>query len=338
MASGRVGGTKSKKSGQVGTNIYQIRKNADGSYSQIVTIKGVTTVNRTTPRLQAQRMCTAMVQSLMKQLSPVAKISMQSAANKSKSLNAFSSFNLMRVARDCKANWYSNAHYVFPYYSPTSYEVEDLGGLYMLSAGTLQWNLFSDCYDPWTHEHEWYDPVSWYYINSMVRWSDISDIRTIGDFWKKFRFGLLDCVVFCAFKYQWGDVDPEGEETFEIYKHCYVIAHRNMSIPDSAPFNYDNFKNMFVIETNDEPLFFWRRDNSACGLGFRVENWEYTGSIPYMGAFSISYVGGKKLISNSQYHAEDDDNPNWEIRSNPADVFGSWMGERWRDPYPSPFV
>ena len=49
MASGRVGGTRSKVSGQIGGEVYRIVKNDDGTYSQIVSVKGETTVNYTTP-------------------------------------------------------------------------------------------------------------------------------------------------------------------------------------------------------------------------------------------------------------------------------------------------
>ena len=90
MASGRVGGTRSKISGKVGNEIYQVVRNPDGSYSQQVYEKPEIVQTAQTPKLQAQRMITAMVESLMRDLKEVGRISMQSGVNRSKSLNAFS--------------------------------------------------------------------------------------------------------------------------------------------------------------------------------------------------------------------------------------------------------
>ena len=90
MASGRVGGTRSKISGSVGDVVYQIKRNPDGTYTQIVYGKPEDVTQTITPRGQAQKMCTSMVEALMRDLKEVGRVCMQSAANKSKSLNAFS--------------------------------------------------------------------------------------------------------------------------------------------------------------------------------------------------------------------------------------------------------
>ena len=142
MASGRVGGSRSKISGLVGSEVYKIVRNPDGSYSQVVQTKGSYTVNTTTPKLQAQRMMVSMVEALMHDLTPVAKISWQSGANKSKSLNAFSSFNLQLVARDCKANWYGGGRFEYPMRRWWISGEWDSVGPWMLSSGTLNRNLF----------------------------------------------------------------------------------------------------------------------------------------------------------------------------------------------------
>lgn len=104
MASGRVGGTRSKIRGQVGNVVYQVKRNDDGTYTQISYGKAEDVTATITPRLQAQRMCTSMVEALMRDLKEVGRISMQSAANKSKSLNAFSSYNQDLIKKGVDAN------------------------------------------------------------------------------------------------------------------------------------------------------------------------------------------------------------------------------------------
>ena len=56
-------------SGQVGSTVYQIRNNGDGTLTQVAYAKGERTETTFSPKLQAQRMCMGMVESLMKQLS-----------------------------------------------------------------------------------------------------------------------------------------------------------------------------------------------------------------------------------------------------------------------------
>ena len=128
MAISRVGGTKGKLSGQVGSTIYQIRKNADGTFTQIAYNKGERTETTFSPKLQAQRMCMGMVESLMKQLKPLIGISFQAGTNKTKSCNAFSAANLRLVQRDCMEHWYANNKFVFPRQYKGYPDFSELGG------------------------------------------------------------------------------------------------------------------------------------------------------------------------------------------------------------------
>ena len=94
-------------SGQVGSTIYQIKKNDNGTYTQFAYSKGERTETTFTPKLQAQRMCVGMVESLMKQLKPLVSISFQAGKNKTASCNSFSAANLRLVRRDCQDHWNS---------------------------------------------------------------------------------------------------------------------------------------------------------------------------------------------------------------------------------------
>ena len=338
MASGRVGGTKSKISGQVGSTIYQIRKNDDGSYSQIVTAKGQQTINRTTPRLQAQRMCTGMVESLMKQLAPVGKISMQSGANKSKSLNAFSSFNLRLVAQDCKANWYGNNQFPYPYWMQSKQYEMDLGGPWMLSSGTLQFNLFDgyaqDNRDQWA-ESPW---DGWQYDCYMLKWHIKQGVTNVGQFLASYKITRIDTIVFCGFLDREWCVDEENDEWESLDKHLYLIMHVNPTISDGTPLSPAVLRNLFIIDSNYDFQILFRPDYTEFGIGWVVENYEETGVIYYLGAFSISYLEGKKKISSSRYVGLHGDNTPWISNSWPAYRFGSWMGQYSDHNWPSPFV
>lgn len=336
MASGRVGGTKSKKSGQVGTNIYQIRKNADGTYSQIVTIKGVTTVNRTTPRLQAQRMCTAMVEHMMKQLAPVAKISIQAAANKSKSLNAFSSYNLQLVARDCRANWYGNNYFQYP--RRTFAVLNDYwnDGFYMISAGTLQYNIFSNYLDA---------PSAYsagYLVGGISRGIygvefDVKlNVETVDQFLKRHRFAVMDKFVFVGYRY-WYETNLQTEEEEEYRQYDYIIAGLNLRLNQSLVMTEAVIKAMFTFESNVTPAVYIKNDGSKFFVGNTCEGYLKTEYYGYTASFSISQYDGRKKISSSKLHSTERWREGYFNADAPTKVFGSWIGEPSNRNYPTIF-
>lgn len=333
MASGRVGGTRSKISGQVGEEVYQIRKNTDGTYTQVITAKGETTVNYTTPRLQAQRMCTSMVEAMMRDLKEVGKISMQSAANKSKSLNAFSSYNLQLVARDCKTNWYRNNQFVYPELDRFDIKQRDLGGLYMLSSGTLQFNVFAG--------HATQD----YPTGGLVDYPNSTNAPeglffllpsygcTIGDFLRANRMTRLDTVVFCMFG-MYAEYNAETEENDLFYKHNYMIAQINPALSDGVAITDDILPQLFVGSSNRNVICKRYTHHPAIFLGFDLDIIGRSEEPYTWGAFSISYADGKKKISSSSYRWFEEFDDAWLSGHAPADVFGTWIGEPSVKPYP----
>lgn len=337
MASGRVGGTKSKISGQVGSAIYQVRRNDDGSYTQVVTAKGERTETSTTPRLQAQRMCTAMVESMMRDLKPVGRISMQSGANKSKSLNAFSHFNLLRVAQDCKTNWYGNNQFVYPQHSRDDLNIKDLGGPYMISSGTLQFELFDSLY---------YDTCplqnlkgnftagnQFYGVKFMIP----ADVTTYGQLLRHWRMTRLDAVVFCGLRYYLEQPDPE-QDGVEYIKHNYLIMTPNPAIKDDQLITDDLLAQAFLINYSLAPIVTRSKDNSYFVVGWKTELDSLDEVFWYWAGFSISYLDGRKKISSSSYSSPDGSTFPWLRNASPSDVFGSWMSEPMIKPYPSPFI
>lgn len=337
MASGRVGGTKSKKSGQLGDVIYQVRRNPDGSYSQIISAKGEYTETQTTPRLQAQRMVTAMVESLMRDLKPVGRISMQSGANKSKSLNAFSHHNLMRVAQDCKTNWYGNNQFVYPKHSRFDMDVQDLGGPYMISSGTLQFELFNSLYH--TNQPRQYLKGEFTISNEFygVKFLTPSDVQTYGQLLRRWRMTRLDAVVFCGLRYYLDQPDPEEDGT-DVIKHHYLILTPNPAIRDEELISDDLLAQAFLINYSLPPVVGRAKDNSFVAYGWKTDIYNLDETYYYWAGFSISYADGRKKISSSQYSSPDGGVFPWLRYAAPTNVFGSWMDEPGNTHYPSPFI
>lgn len=336
MAKGRVGGTKAKITGQVGNNIFQIRKNGNGTYTQISYVKGVRTETETSEKLQVQRMVTCMVESLMHDIKPVAQLSMQAGKNKTNSMNAFSSMNLRYVAQDCKANWYESNEFVYPLPSREWGKTKDLGGLYRLSSGTGSLNHFSRCFHTATPQllmEGWTNPnANFVGLEFLIP----DGCATIGDYLRKSKITRLDMVVLCAFHF-WLDDDEESGEGNWLSRHEYVIMRLNSSVSDNSDLDIMSLRALFTMQHGEAvPQLYWGKDNKSFYLGYQ-EDLMQDDNYYYGGAFTISYLTGKKLITDSHYDWLSSVHEPWLANQNPADVFGYWMGTPQIDPYPDPF-
>ena len=348
MASGRVGGTKSKVSGTVGNEVYSIRRNEDGSYSQVVSAKAESVQYSNTDLQAAQRMVTGMVEGLMKGLRAIGTISMQSGANKSKSLNAFAQFNLMKVRDDMKANWYDSKNFYYPRKMRSILEYEQTGGYWMISSGTLQYNLFS-----WfgfdDHSDDWL-PAQ-YALNYLfygVKFEVTAGMSSIGDFLRYHKITRRDqvCYVWWESKTTW----PESEEEpIQEDRYHYLIASINPYLADSTPISENALKSLFLIDSDTEVFSGcpqWHTPQTHTPDGYRnffcfgrlgTDDEEII-EIGWHTAFSISYPEGKKKVSSSSFQNVDNYDPDPYMTQPPAIAFGSWVNQPSVRPYPSPFV
>lgn len=336
MASGRVGGTRSKIRGQVGGTVYQVVRNPDGSYTQISYGKPEDVTQSITPRLQAQRMCTCMVEALMRDLRPVATISMQSAANKSKSLNAFSSFNLRLVAEDCKAHWNGGNRFHYPYTSNIGEANEQLGGMFLLSSGTFQYNGFdgvvhySSAIDVWPEA---------YFLGKRfagLQFNLYGSNETVESFLRRHYLTVLDSMVFACF-HSWMDATIFPDDPVFTTRHSYVLLTINPNVPTDAIVTPDVLDELFLAQSDWEVFRRVSDDGRKYLVGVLVDNKNDDAYIYTMGGFTISYMDGKKKVSSSSFKQTDGSDDSYFIGAAPADVFGSWMGTPTVVPYPSPF-
>ena len=337
MASGRVGGTRSKIRGQVGDIIYQVVRNQDGTYTQISYGKPEDVTQTITPRLQAQRMCTSMVEALMRDLRPIGNISMQSGTNKSKSLNAFSSFNLQLVAQDCKAHWYSDNSFFFPTTSNIGTPSEQLGGRFMLSSGTWQYNGFDNLEhltEPWR---------IWAQASFMgkrfcgMRFSLDTWGESVGKFLQRHHMSSLDQLCFACF-HDWIDSESSPDDPIYRTRHSYIIAQINSAIAPELLLDAEILEKLFICNSDWEVFRRISDDGRSYYIGLLIDNENDDAYFYTYGGFTISKITGKKLISSSRMMFNQADTERYLAGHAPADVFGTWMGEPSIKPYPSPFT
>ena len=123
----------------------------------------------------------------------------------------------------------------------------------------------------------------------------------------------LDPVVFCGF-HDWTEYGDDDE----------VL-------------NDDVLSRLFIFDCSRDVLAVRSKDDKYIAFGFpaRLDDWaeEYF----YWGAFSISYLDGRKKISSANYSRVGGGNVPWFDVSAPTQVFGSWMDDPSSRHYPSPF-
>ena len=337
MAVSRVGGSSGKLSGQVGSDIYQIRKNADGTYTQTVYQKGQRVETTFTPRLQAQRMCIGMVESLMKQLKPVVGISYQSGRNKTASANAFSATNVRLVLRDAQEHWYANNVFVFPYFRRGYPDFSDIGGPYMMSSGTLTYNIYNELLVDDFPRRLWDGYQNDHFQLYGLKFDCRLGIETVDQWRKRHRTTVMDAIVWVGFR-EWVVWDDPDEDPDPYYKHDYIIASFNSKIPSNTILTRQVVQDLFVFKSDMNVEIRFRKDNTAFCIGKSCDIDNLDEQFYYHAGFSISYLSGKKQISSSYYSATSGitDRP-YVTNQQPSMVFGSWMGEPTVRPYPTPF-
>jgi len=336
MASGRVGGTKSKVSGTIGSEVYSLRRNPDGTYSQVISAKPESTTYTNTEKQAAQRMVTAMIEALMRDLTPVARISMQSGINPSKSLNAFSSFNLNKVREDMIANWYGNQKFVYP--------IKDsdvkLGGIYTISAGTLQLmkgevSNIGYSYDGWgLNRHKWFNKRVNHWVGMQKRCMCSDD--TLGTLLRESNMQRTDVFVSVCNR-EYFIFNPELEEDEIVYKYDYVIAKLKDTLPDSTSLGELESDDVWEVTTNCDAIFHFCKDELLFTVGSGIPFDNHDDHILYYANFMISRRDGMKKISSSVFKNVYGGESTWLIGHAPTNVFYSWLGEHMDNHWPSPF-
>ena len=342
MASGRVGGTKSLKSGKVGDTVLGIVKESNGSYSQKVSAYVPKKAQTKTVKLACQQQCTAMVEAMMRDLKPLAKVSFQSAANKSKSLNAFSSFNLYKVMNEMKNYWYKYHEFMFP----EKGNHLKMGGTWILSSGTLRY----DCFDGWfgdTGDNPKIDPlVKSTYDFFGVFFEFPKTEMTIGEFMDKrhlqYNTEMWQAMFWLS---DWVDPWPKPDDPYRIGKYAWKRITLNPKVRRDEIVTEQTIENLFLTEASLGDMNRWSRPNEyspwrkhAYCLGIHHEEQDLYYHPMWMGAFTINYELGRKQVSSSSMEfIESDTTLEIDLSLVPANSVASWTDPKIPAPVPYPW-
>ena len=340
MASGRVGGTRSKVSGTIGSEVYSLRRNPDGTYTQVVSSKAESVSYSNTEKQAAYRMAAAVVEVAMRDLKAIGRISMQSGANASKSLNAFSSINLARVQDDMVANWYGGGQFLYP----AKGSKLSLGGQFLISSGTLHvlgrvGAYYYDSFPMIMREKPNQYPADWMESGGTAI-SLPNDTMTMKEFLEYSGYTRRDSIVYVNFtnwKYWDESSDPDDPQIIDDYKYNWFILKFKATIPDAFVVTLNNVSEIFEVESNSDPIFLSCERTRMFGWFFKIPFEDLENNILGHAQFDISYINGFKQIGNSQLLPVANGGA-WDwTDANPSQVFWSWLNESRPSVKPNPF-
>lgn len=296
MAISRIGGTHGLLKGSVGNDTYLIVKSPSGEYQQVIQAKKTTHTDTKTERLAVQQMCTAIVESMMRDLKPIIKFSFQAARNKSQSVNMFSQFGLRALANDCRNYWFQDGDF----YYPDSGANTPVAGPFILSSGSLPYNAFQGVMSA----HAYVDglplsekPTGFVFLNGgcVVLRRKSSD-ETIGDFMMSNRLQYTS-QIFVAFFTE--KIDASSDRIINHYHKALVTL--NPRVRKDFPLSVESLSALFAIQQDDDFGIMVNDKNHDVCLGSMWLDRNLETDVVSIAAFTRDNVLGKTLVSDSRF-------------------------------------
>lgn len=234
------------------------------------------------------------------------------------------------------ANWYGKQKFVYP--------VKDsdvkLGGIYTISAGTLQLmkgevSNIGYSYDGWGHNgHKWFNKRVNHWVGMQKRCVCSDD--TLGTLLRESNMLRTDVFVsVCNREYY--IYNPKLEEYEIVYKYDYVIAKLKDTLPDSTTLDELESDDVWEVTTNCDAIFHFCKDELLFTVGSGIPFDNHDDHLLYYANFMISRRDGTRKISSSVFKNVYGGESTWLIGHAPTNVFYSWLGEHMDDHWPSPF-
>lgn len=264
MASGRVGGTKSRIYGKVGNEIYSARKNADGDYQQIVSDLPETHTDTLTPDKVRQRIVMSIIYRHMQQLAPVIEETMIDAGTANMFLNDFVRRNV-QILREIMLGYVQTDFPVwFPLYgevgclpAPVQMASRDYSFGFLQFNGQMAGEDHFECY------------ISPNYYMGALDWRDFQsyfDLK-VGDtdfMYLLFQYPDPAQNHFEVVRFTWNP-KPDHPD-YMTQQNCYEF----FDIECSVPYSIGNF---FTISSDDVPDVRYAGESILLCHRQRVDGW-----------------------------------------------------------------
>lgn len=134
MARSRVGGTRAKLSGVLGSLVFSVGQSADGGYEQYIATYNDDRENPNTKYQALARMQIAMIERMVHILTPLLRVSFQNCSVGVESVNEFAKVNMKSIQTYCENYW----KYAFGWSFPNKGNPLECWAPLQISYGTLK--------------------------------------------------------------------------------------------------------------------------------------------------------------------------------------------------------
>jgi len=215
-----------------------------------------------------------------------------------------------------------------------------LGGIYTISAGTLQLmqgevSNIGMSNDGWgLNGHKWFNKRVNHWVAMQKRCVCSDD--TLGTLLRESNMLRTDVFVsVCNREYY--IYNPELEEDEIVYKYDYVIAKLKDTLPDSTTLDELESDDVWEVTTNCDAIFHFCKDELLFTVGSGIPFDNHDDHILYYANFMISRRDGTRKVSSSVFKNRYSGESTWLFGHAPTNVFYSWLGEHMDNHWPSPF-
>lgn len=315
MARSRLGGSRRKLHGKVGSTVYQVSRDADGRYQQVVYALPEDRELALTPALAQQRMFMSMVMRHMNLLKPFMAAAFEGIPEGTMSVQEFTRVNVEWL----KAHYADTGDIKMRIYFPLYGENLALPFPAIITAGTFKVSAFSE-------PAIWYDDNQVQIMVTCPRWD--ADL-TLKEWQDKhdWHYGEMCCALW--FTLGANGYDPHYRYVRFKWKSG-LDPNRLLSEYDSSDF-FDvdgNINGRFRLEWNPNHMF--RK------LVFRSNFEEDFQHMEYGTNLQFGWQNGKWRLSNSQLKGLGAMTVPASLTHTYAEAYKSWYTDRIPTPPPPP--
>lgn len=303
MARGRLGGTKAKIRGKVGSEIYQLKRDPDGALIQSVYGQNPNPAYTNTPAQAKNRCIMGQVERMWHWLPQIIKDSFANVPRGALSFQRFSKLNYPLLKADFETHFSENNVYSWV----PKREMQAPAGIWLLTDGTLP-------------------KVTWDDADFTLGWNNAFDISwnksfpnaTYGDFLSNFGVQMGDRLILTFYREDYPSLNQYVETWTFRPREDYSIDTPWLDVDDTKPFETNCPYVQFCGLMWRERSFFW---------GIDTQNYPRIMKFACMALFIARDTDKGTLFSSSRFvWAQHQGNDGYQ-RVTPQAVFPSWLNE-----------
>lgn len=303
MARGRLGGTKAKIRGKVGTEIYQLKRDPDGDLVQSVYGQNLNPAYSNT-ELQAKNRCImGQIERMWHWLPQIIKDSFASVPRGALSFQRFSKLNYPLLREDFETHYSENNVYSWV----PKREMQAPAGPWLLTDGTLP----QVTWDNAVFSRGWNNGLE-------ISWLKSFDNATYGDFLSNFGIQMGDRLILAIFRQDYPSLNQYVETWTFRPRQDYSPATPWSDVKNEKPFDTNcPYIQIASLEWIDH-TFSWDID---------TQDYPHVMKIACMALFIARDTDKGTLFSSSRFvWAQHPGNDGYQ-RVTPQAVFPSWLNE-----------